>query len=686
MESQASSSSVDSQPASLALVDRRLVFGDSVLLGPVDEQLRAEEESGVLLLHAELAREASRTVLDLGAMADLVGFTVCYRFTPFYMRPAAGTRLKSVPPETQFLLGQLGGGGWLLLSPLLGEAFRFSLRGRSDGHLELLGETGDPYLTAKRSLALLVAFGKDPFELCRTAAPIARRALGHSPPHTGSLPAFVEHFGWCTLDDRDASASADKVLAGLSSFAGGSVCPRFVLLEDGWQSVREMPTGERRLASLAANDRFDGDLTSIVREAKDGFGVETFLVSHGIGGSFGGADSEGLAAYHPVDQLRRFGEGVLAHEPACNEAWGGSVYGLIPGDHIAQFYEDLHSRLAEQGVDGVKVDNQAVLEGVATRAGGRVELAQRYRQALERSVEAHFSGRMINSMASGQETWYGASFGLNRVAGEFSPTQPESHGLHLYSNAQAGLWFGQFLHPDWGSFRSGHEWGAYHAAARAISGGPVYVADRPGEHDFDLLHKLVCSDGTVLRADGPALPTLDTLCANPTDSDAILKIWNRNGKAGVLGVFHALRYSQPVSGVVRAGDVPGLEGERFACYAHCADAVEILEPATARKISLADRGYEIFTFVPIDRGLAVLGLADKFNSSAAVQRLTWEDDSRCTFSLRDGGQLLLWCQMPPRHVQASGEPLAYKQVIKADGVELRVSITADQVGEISIEW
>ena len=41
------------------------------------------------------------------------------------------------------------------------------------------------------------------------------------------------------------------------------------------------------------------------------------------------------------------------------------------------------------------------------------------------------------------------------------------------------MWFGEFIQPDWDMFQSGHRMGALHAAGRAVSGGPVYVSDKP---------------------------------------------------------------------------------------------------------------------------------------------------------------------------------------------------------------
>ena len=40
-------------------------------------------------------------------------------------------------------------------------------------------------------------------------------------------------------------------------------------------------------------------------------------------------------------------------------------------------------------------------------------------------------------------------------------------------------------------FQSRHPAAEAHAAARAVSGAAVYVSDYPGNHDFDLLKKLV---------------------------------------------------------------------------------------------------------------------------------------------------------------------------------------------------
>jgi raffinose synthase len=680
-------------PHALELVEHAIVKRDARGLTPLltglDAGLAGERdplEEG-LFISATASRTGSRLVFPLGSIPGLQRFTLCHRYEPFWMKPRAGGSLAEVPPETQFMLARLEQ-GWLLLVPLVGELFRFSLRGRADARLELLGETGDPFTPGPGGLALYVATGDDPFALLQAGARSVNQRLSLGRLRKDKpLPRFADHFGWCTWDAFYQDVSAEKLAAGLARFRDAGVTPRFVILDDGWQSTRYMPTGERRLTAFAANEKFGGDLSGCIREAKQTFGVETFLVWHAMIGYWGGVDPEGLPGYDIIDQPRRFGEGILAHQPTFNEDWWGGLVGVVPASRIAQFFDDYHASLAAQGVDGVKVDNQAVLEGVAQHQGGRVPLTRAYRQALEASVERHFQGRLINCMANAQETWYGSPRStLTRSSIDFFPARPETHAAHLYANAQVGLWFGEFMHPDWDMFQSAHEWGAYHAAGRAVSGGPVYVSDKPGEHDLPLLQKLVCSDGSVLRADAPGLPTLDTLCVDPTSEPTPLKIWNRNGERALLGVFNAHRAgsatnAQAIQGDFGAGDIPGLGAQELACYAHRAGTLERLGAQVRRSFTLEARGFELFTLAPIRAGFAAIGLADKLNSGASIVGEAWSGSTRCSLRLRDGGSFLAFSERAPARVEVAGRARAFEY----DAATKRLTVDVPVAGAPELE-
>ncbi len=58
-----------------------------------------------------------------------------------------------------------------------------------------------------------------------------------------------------------------------------------------------------------------------------------------------------------------------------------------------------------------------------------------------------------------------------------------------------------------------------------VSGGPVYVSDRPGKHNIDLLKRMVLPDGDVLLCTQPGRPTLDCLFADcMRDKQTLLKV------------------------------------------------------------------------------------------------------------------------------------------------------------------
>ncbi|KAL5755804.1 hypothetical protein ACOSQ2_020550 [Xanthoceras sorbifolium] len=85
-------------------------------------------------------------------------------------------------------------------------------------------------------------------------------------------------------------------------------------------------------------------------------------------------------------------------------------------------------------------------------------------------------------------------------------------------------------------FRSTHPCAEFHAASRAIYGGPIYVSDTVGKHNFQLLKRLALPDGSILWCQYYALPTRDCLLDDPLhDGRTMLKIWNLNNTLELLG-------------------------------------------------------------------------------------------------------------------------------------------------------
>ncbi|KAF2316356.1 hypothetical protein GH714_041697 [Hevea brasiliensis] len=182
--------------------------------------------------------------------------------------------------------------------------------------------------------------------------------------------------------------------------------------------------------------------------------------------------------------------------------------GLVPPEKD-DMYEGLHSHLKKVGIDGVKVDVIHLLEMVCENYGGRVDLAKAYYKALTASVRKHFNGNGViasmehcnDFMILGTE-----AISLGRVGDDFWCIDPSGdpngafwlQGCHMVHCAYNSLWMGNFIHPDWDMFQSTHPCAEFHAASRAISGGPIYISDSVGNHNFPLLKRLVLPDVNII--------------------------------------------------------------------------------------------------------------------------------------------------------------------------------------------
>jgi raffinose synthase len=256
-----------------------------------------EETTGSGVFLRAKAPEASCFLeLPLGRLSGMTRFTSCHGYSPFWTKPRNGATETEVESETLRLLAHTNAGRFTMVVPLLDSTTRYSLRGTASG-LTVVAETGDPAVVSDGGVALFVSRGDDPYALTATGARAVHGHLG-----TGRLrgdkplPDFVDLFGWCTWDAFYKEVSADKVLAGLDAFARSGVEPRLLILDDGWQTWHRSAAGEDRLTSFAPNQRFGGDLR-LVRESKERFRIQRFLVWHALLGYWGGVCEQSLPAY-----------------------------------------------------------------------------------------------------------------------------------------------------------------------------------------------------------------------------------------------------------------------------------------------------------------------------------------------------------------------------------------------------
>ncbi|KAL6661196.1 hypothetical protein ACP70R_000580 [Stipagrostis hirtigluma subsp. patula] len=721
--------------AGIAVQDGSLVALGAKVLTQVPRNVLVTPAAGGGLkngafLGVRSAPAGSRSVFPVGKLRDL-RFMCTFRFKMWWMTQRMGSLGRDIPFETQVLIvegadgSRLNGDGtgeqsvvYTVFLPILEGSFRAVLQGNADDELEICLESGDPAVESFEGTHLVfVGAGSDPFEvITNSVKAVERHLMTFSHREKKKMPDMLNWFGWCTWDAFYTNVTAEGVKEGLQSFEKGGIAPKFVIIDDGWQSVSMDPTGlaciadnaanfANRLTNIKENHKFQKDgreghreedpakgLAHIVNEIKGKHELKYVYVWHAITGYWGGVRPgvDGMEHYESKMQYPVSSPGVQKNEPcdALNSITTNGL-GLVNPEKVFSFYNELHSYLASAGIDGVKVDVQNILETLGAGHGGRVLLARKYHQALEASIARNFPDNgIISCMSHNTDNLYSSKrSAVVRASDDFWPRDPASHTIHIASVAYNTVFLGEFMQPDWDMFHSVHPMAEYHAAARAVGGCAIYVSDKPGSHDFNLLKKLVLADGSILRAKLPGRPTRDCLFSDPArDGKSILKIWNLNEHTGVIGAFNCqgagwcrvgkknlVHDEQPgtVTGVIRAQDVDYLakvadhdwNGDVIV-YSHIGGEVVYLPKNVSIPVTLKSREYEVYTVVPLKRlrngaSFAPIGLIRMFNSGGAVRNLTYGEDADVMLKVRGSGTFGAYSSERPASVAVDSEAVDF---------------------------
>lgn len=517
----------------LRIADRKLLVKERTILAGVPDNVISTSGSASgpvegVFLGAAFGEDNSRHVVTLGTLGD-VRFLALFRFKLWWMAQRMGDKGRDIPLETQFLLVETKDGSHLesddgdeenqivytVFLPLIEGSFRACLQGSAQDELELCIESGDADTKGSSfTHSLFVHAGTDPFATITEAIRSVKLHLKtFRQRQEKKLPGILDYFGWCTWDAFYQDVTQEGVEAGLESLAAGGTPPKFVIIDDGWQSVGGDPQDENedngekkkesllRLTGIKENSKFQNKedpaagIKGIVKIAKQKHGLNYVYVWHAITGYWGGVRPgvKEMEEYGPLMKYPMVSKGVVENEPTWkNDIMAVQGLGLVNPKNVYRFYNELHSYLASAGIDGVKVDVQCILETLAAGLGGRVELTRQYHQALDASVARNFPDNgCIACMSHNTDAFYcSKQTAVGRASDDFFPRDPMSHTIHIAAVAYNSVFLGEFMFPDWDMFHSLHPAGEYHGSARAISGGPIYV--RYG-NNFNLFFNLCFS-------------------------------------------------------------------------------------------------------------------------------------------------------------------------------------------------
>ncbi|KAL5972343.1 flavodoxin-like fold protein [Asimina triloba] len=729
--------------AGISVSDGNLVVLGTPILSDVHDNIILTPAGGNGLINGAFIgvtsdHGGSRRVFPVGKL-DGLRFMCAFRFKVWWMTQRMGSSGKDIPFETQFLIiegndgSHIGDGSedgsapalYVVLLPILEGAFRAVLQGNANNEIEIcLESVRIKWVDEEFDDGSLPRIVEDSGLLMGTQNlllwPGKKFFFEHatfSHREKKKMPDMLNWFGWCTWDAFYTDVTAEGVRRGLQCLQQGGIHPKFVIIDDGWQSVGMDDTGiaskmqdAAKLTNIKENHKFqkngkeghrEEDLTlglkHIVSEIKEKHDLKYVYVWHAITGYWGGVRPgvTGMEHYESKMTYPVSSPGIQSNEPCIViSSIETNGLGLVNPEKVFNFYDELHSYLASAGINGVKVDVQNILETLGAGHGGRVRLARKYHQALEASISRNFPDNgIISCMSHSTDGLYSAKrTAVVRASDDFWPKDPASHTIHIASVAYNTLFLGEFMQPDWDMFHSLHPMAEYHGAARAVGGCAIYVrqktipcSDKPGQHDFNLLKKLVLPDGSILRARLPGRPTRDCLFSDPArDGKSLLKIWNLNDFSGVVGVFNCqgagwcrvgktnlIHDHQPctITGVVRSKDVAylpkiadnGWNGDSVL-YSHLGGEVFYLPKDVSLPVTLKSREYEVFTVVPVKQlsngaSFAPIGLIKMFNSGGAVKELRHEAErsSMVKMKVRGCGVFGAYSSIRPKRITVDEE-------------------------------
>lgn len=604
-----------------------------------------------LFLEADTASPPE--AVSLGGIPGMTACLALQRINPWSFEPVTTTDLSRLPAEMPFLLWQQEDGQFGVLIPLADGNARHYLGGDPDGLVLRRMPWDQPTATCR---LLFAAMGPDPFMLVEASVGLLSKQLRTFRPRWEKpLPRWIDLLGWCTWDAFYREVSEDGVMEGLEAARKTQVPFGFMILDDGWQD-----TDDRQLISFGAHPgKLPHGLASLIERAKGDYGIRLFGVWHAFQGYWYGIrpDSPAARDYRLIHTSRK------AHNRPEDEA---AERDLLHPDDVHRFYHDYHRVLREAGVDFIKVDNQGSLDHfLSPDTVAPTPTMARYQEAMQGAAQYFFQGETLHCLSQGTDVLFNLeAANVMRNSEDYYPGRPDTQGKHVYTNALNNLFMQAFCVPDWDMFHSGAPLGGFHAAARALSGGPVYVSDKPGEWDSALIRKLVYSDGTALRCPQPALPTADSLFRDAYRHRHLLKIQNRNAHAALLGLFNCFQGEgspATLSGTFSASDIRGIEGEAFALYFHQTQTAKASGRTETHAVNVASLDWEIVTVAPLVNGLAVFGLIDKLNGSAAILTREWNAPNELEIELREGGAFGFHSLHEPMSVTVDNAPVPVRR-------------------------
>jgi raffinose synthase len=423
--------------------------------------------------------------------------TALYLFKDWWTKPAFLRGFEEMPEHTQCVLLKNSDGADCLL-PMAGGDWKTEACPGRPGELSLAMARGPAGAVSLEETVFVLARAEDIFSAVHAAFSWAAREKGIPLRSGRRYPEMFRYLGWCSWNACYTDVSEEKIRSKVREFSGKNIPVRWVLIDDGWLSVKD-----GRLTSFSPDpQKFPQGFGPMIKQLTAESQVRWFGVWHAFGGYWGGVMPGSEAAEREAGHLYRTADGKLLPYPEAEHGYG--------------FWRDWYDFLRAQGISFVKADGQSAVKSYYESDLPFCRAARGAHEALDGAAAAYMDGNLINCMGMASENFFSRpGSAVSRNSDDFFPDAEDGFSSHLMQNAYNAVWQDELYVCDWDMFWSGHKDARRHAVLRAVSGGPVYGSDRIGETVKSELEPLAFRDGSLPRLDRAAKPSEDCIFSDP---------------------------------------------------------------------------------------------------------------------------------------------------------------------------
>lgn len=584
--------------------------------------------------------------------------------------------------DVQLFYWQYSDGTYGAAVPMSGNGCRTTI-GTNDNQW---GSKASIYLNTnlKEVPAMAIGFGYHPFELFKRLYEVALTAmgLGENLQSKKKMPEPFQYIGWCTWNasNNGKDLNETNVINGVRTFTDNKFPLGFVLVDDGWFQQKD---GELQ-SFQPTPQKFPNEFKHLNSVLKKDYNIKYTGIWHTMDGLWNGIDSTSALG-------KKFKSGLFTWKENNDDANSRTHSFLKPGSReLDQFWDEWYGYFKSQGFDFSKTDNQVVTKQLADRQYPVFTLAKQTHNSLYKAVSKHFNGAIINCMDMTPDAYLNFSnTAVARGVEDFFPYKADETYDMRRGNAPAhvtqaiynSIYFSQMVYSDFDMFQTNHPDAVYHALARVLNNGPIYLTDKPGEQNFDILNKMVYHDGHTVHSTTSLMPTED--CLFMVQQPGLFKAFSKAGDKGLLVLYNAANMQQ-VSGTYKAADIDGFVDKKYYLYNYFSKKGHVVAKNDSFQISLARKAYELVYVLPVKNNFAAIGLVDKYNAPATVIAEQWVQKNEVNVTLYEGGNFKAYALKKPLAIMLNGKPVKF--IFSDDDHMLMFEIPVAVRPVINIKW